>query len=360
MCFNTTKMIKKSIFIILFSLLISFFINSCKNEVQEEENSTEIPDIKLEIELLRFEIDLFNAKSANDILTLKNKYPDFYPVYVYQIMNGISGDFRTSEQESARNLLINFVTVPDFGLWLKQRADTVFPSLNDFKKDLTNAMKHYKFYFPKDTIPQFVTFLSPLVINFPFVEGTHQIGIGLDMYLGSDFKPYHAYNLADQFPNYRIRKMRKDYLLRDLITAIVVRKTETQKPGSRLVDEMMTEGKILYITNALIPEVEDSIKLGWTPEQLEWAKKYESEIWAKMVDSKSLYSTKQEDIRDFLNDGPFTTADGFGAGTAPRIGAYIGWQIVKKYMKKNPKTSIEQLISLKDADDIVTKSRYKP
>ncbi|NUM31980.1 MAG: hypothetical protein HUU47_06615 [Bacteroidetes bacterium] len=354
-------MIKKSLFIILFSMLFSFLINSCKNDVQDDENSNGIMNIKLEVELSRFDVDLFNAKTADDILKLKNKYPDFYPVYVYQIMNGISGDFRTSEKESAINLLKNFITVPDFGLWLKQRADTVFPNLDDFKKDLTLAMKHYKFYFQKDTIPHFITFLSPLVVNFPFIEGTNQIGVGLDMYLGSDFKPYHSYNLADQFPNYRIRKMRKDYLLRDLITAIVVKKIEKANlTGKRLIDDIITEGKTLYITNALIPQIEDSIKLGWTPNQLEWALKYESDIWAKMVDSKCLYSTKQEDIRDYLNDGPFTTADGFGAGTAPRIGAYIGWQIIKKYINNYPKTSLEQLILLKDADEILIKSKYKP
>ena len=360
MCFTTTKMIKKSIFIILFSLLISFFIATCKNDIKEDENNSKISEINLKLDIARFDVDLFNAKSAEDILALKKKYPEFYPVYIYQIMEGISGDSRTGEAEAAHNLLNNFVTVPDFGLWLKHRADTAFPNIKDFEEELTTAMKRYKFYFTKDTIPKFITFLSPLVINFPFIEGTNQIGIGLDMYLGSDFKPYHAYNLADQFPNYRIRKMRKDYLLRDLITAIVVKKTDKTKPGSRLIDDMITEGKILYITEALIPQTPDSIKLGYTPEQTDWAAKYESEVWAKMVDSKSIYSTKQEDIRDYLNDGPFTTADGYGAGTAPRIGAYIGWQIIKKYMKKYPDTTLEQLVSLSDADDIVTKSRYKP
>ncbi|MCC6720761.1 MAG: hypothetical protein IT243_01055 [Bacteroidia bacterium] len=349
-------MIKKIVFV----LFISIFINSCKNDVNEEKNKEEIDNINLTLEIKRFEIDLFNAKSTEEVLNLKNKYPEFYPVYVYQIMQGISGDYRTSETESARNLLNNFITVADFGLWLKHRTDSVFPNLKDFEKELTQAMKRLKFYFAKDTIPQFITFLSPLVVNFPFVEGTHQIGIGLDMYLGSDFKPYHSYNLADQFPNYRIRKMRKDYLLRDLITAIVVNKTDKEKPGSRLIDDMITEGKILYITNALIPNTPDSIKLGYTPEQTKWAEKYESDIWAKMVDSKCLYSTKQEEIRNYINDGPFTTADGFGNGTAPRIGAYIGWRIINNYMKKYPKTSLEQLISLDDADEILIKSKYKP
>jgi uncharacterized protein YjaZ len=65
-------------------------------------------------------------------------------------------------------------------------------------------------------------------------------------------------------------------------------------------------------------------------------------------------------LRDFTNDGPFTTAKDFGNGTAPRIGSYIGWRIVKQYMEKNPKITLAQLLKLVDADDILTKSKYKP
>jgi len=355
-------MIKKSNIVLPLLILISIplFLINCGHESENKIDNSVIQSIDLKIELLRFDQDLFNAKNADEVLALEKKYPDFYPVYMYQLMAGITGQADVAKEDAALNILKNFTTVTDFGLWLKNRADTVFPSLNPFEEGLTLAMKHYKYHFPKDTIPKFVTFLSPLVVNFPVIEGKNQMGIGLDMYLGSDFKVYHSYNLADQFPNYRIRKMKKEYLLRDLLTAISENKIKTAMSSKRLIDEMIHEGKILYLVDALIPETSDSIKMGYTSEQMEWAEENESQIWAALIDAKALFTTEPDEIRDYISDGPFTTAKGFGAGTAPRVGSYIGWQIVKKYMQLHPEIKMDAFLALTDSDKIMTEARYKP
>ena len=344
---------------ILFLFLIVIFLPCCTSESNQQTDKVNTSDIKLHLQFQRFEQDLYNAKNPQEIVALEKKYPDFYPVYMYQLMADIT-QTNQSALEAAANLMRYFTTVPDFGLWLKNRTDSIFSDMEPFKADLKEAMKRYAYFFPKDTIPQFITFISPFRINFPVIEGKNQIGIGLDMYLGSDFKPYHSYQLADQFPQYRIRKMRKEYLLRDLITALSENKIKTSGNNSRLLDEMIHEGKILYMVDALLPETPDSIKLGYTPEQLKWARQNESNVWAALVDSKILYSTEPTKIRDFINDGPFTTAQGFGAGTAPRLGAFAGWQIIKKYMEKNPKVTLAQLLTVTDSDDILNKSKYKP
>jgi hypothetical protein len=353
------KIIYKA-FALFFLVSTTVLFTQCGSDKKGEIEEVNTDDIKLTIDLKRFDQDLFNARTAEEVLALEKKYPDFYSVYMYELMSGITSNGATPPLEAAANIIRNFTTVPDFGLWLKQRADSVFPSLEPFKAELTEAMKRYKYFFPQDTIPQFITFLSPLVINFPVIEGRNQIGIGLDMYLGSDFKVYHAPNLMDQFPNYRIRKMRKEYLLRDLITALSENKLQSIKGDSRLLDEMIKEGKILYMVDAILPKTEDSIKMGYTPAQLKWAEQNESDIWASLVNSEVLYTTNPMTLRDFTNDGPFTTAKDFGNGTAPRIGSYIGWRIVKQYMEKNPKITLAQLLKLVDADDILTKSKYKP
>lgn len=354
-------MIKKinKVLLILFLFSITILFQHCTSVHTDETEKVNTEKINLTLQLQRFDTDLFNCKNAQEIVSLEKKYPDFYPVYMYQIMGDIT-ETNQSALEAAANLMRNFSTVPEFGLGLKQRVDSVFPTLEPFKQELTAAMKRYKYYFPNDTIPGFITFISPLRINFPFIEGRNLMGIGLDMYLGSDFKPYHSAQLADQFPNYRIRKMRKDYLIRDLITALCENKLKPLGNSSRLLDEMIYEGKILYMVNALIPETEDSIKLGYTQAQLKWANQNESQIWAALVDSKVLYITEPDEIRHYINDAPFTTAKGFGMGTAPRIGSFSGWNIIKKFMLKNPEISLSQLLALTDADDILNKSKYKP
>jgi uncharacterized protein YjaZ len=41
-------------------------------------------------------------------------------------------------------------------------------------------------------------------------------------------------------------------------------------------------------------------------------------------------------------------------------GNYIGWQIVKQFMKRNPTTSMSQLLAIGDAQQILDRAKYKP
>ena len=43
-----------------------------------------------------------------------------------------------------------------------------------------------------------------------------------------------------------------------------------------------------------------------------------------------------------------------------KVGAWLGWQIVKAYMKENPNTTLKELIAIKDGQKILTGSKYKP
>jgi hypothetical protein len=351
------KKINKAALILLL-LSVSFLISHCTSENDTKEAAIDIENIKFKLHFERFDNDIFQAKTAEEILKLEAKYPDFYPVYMYQIMGDITNGNR-DPLKAASNWMQGFGTIADFGLGLKQRVDSIFPTLEPYKLELTKAMKRQLYYFPKDTIPTFVTFVSPLRYEFSNIEGCHMMGIGLDMFLGSDFGPYHFVN-PDEFPNYRIRKLRPDYLLPNTIKAFCQTRMPELANQSRLIDDMIYEGKLLYWVNALIPETEDSLKLGYTPNQLKWAQQNESEVWAALVDTKVLYTTQPEEIKHYINEAPFTTANGFGMGTAPRIGAYVGWQIIKKYMSKNPKITLAQLLAEKDTDKILTQSKYKP
>jgi hypothetical protein len=43
-----------------------------------------------------------------------------------------------------------------------------------------------------------------------------------------------------------------------------------------------------------------------------------------------------------------------------RTANWIGWQIVKSFMARQPETTMEELIALKDAQQLLDLARYKP
>ena len=110
----------------------------------------------------------------------------------------------------------------------------------------------------------------------------------------------------------------------------------------------------------LLPHQKDSIIIGYSKEELIWAKSNELYIWKYFVEKEILYKTDSRLIRRFIDPSPFSKfyleIDNNSPGI---IGRWVGWQIVKSYMKRNPNTNIEDLIS-KPSEELFIKSAYKP
>ena len=77
------------------------------------------------------------------------------------------------------------------------------------------------------------------------------------------------------------------------------------------------------------------------------------------VENEVLFDTNTDLHRRFLNPGPFSKFYlQLDAESPDRIGWYIGWQIVRKYMEDND-VSTRQLLIM-DSEHIFNKANYKP
>lgn len=141
-------------------------------------------------------------------------------------------------------------------------------------------------------------------------------------------------------------------VLREIGYAI---KPELQKPNPALIELMLDAGKILYFIERTAPEMPDSIVIGYTAEQTVVAKASDRQIFEKLV--PLFYEQNLVEYEWALRDGPFT--DRFGKGAPPRLGEYLGWQIVRAYMDRNDETTLPQLFAL-DAGTILKGAAFKP
>jgi hypothetical protein len=78
------------------------------------------------------------------------------------------------------------------------------------------------------------------------------------------------------------------------------------------------------------------------------------------MEENLLFETDYLKMQKYLTDAPFTPGLGEGQSSAPKLGVWTGWQIVKKYMDEHPLTTLQQILALKDAQKILKDSRYKP
>jgi gliding motility-associated lipoprotein GldB len=308
----------------------------------------DVSNIKLDIKIERFDKDLYQGRAKSVELTdslLHQKYGAFYEDFIFKM---VGNDSYTS-QEVLKGLYEDKAYAD-----LNHEVDSVFPNLTRVENELTQSFRYIKYYYPKAQIPRFIGFLSGFSYQTPI--GDNYVGIGL----GKDSKFYGA--LVNSLPLYLSRKFTPEYIVPRVSEYYVRENLFKERDQDRsLLAKMIYNGKILYFMDQIMPDnMPDSLKIGYTDKQLGWCNAFEAEIWGFYLESNLLYETDYPKIQVYLSEGPFTPGLGEKNSSAPKLGVWTGWQIVRKYMEENPDVTLQQLMADTDAQKILTKSKYKP
>jgi len=330
---------------LIFCCVVVFF--SCKQHQRPD-----VSQVKVAIKIDRFDRELYQGKTKDVAATnqyLQQKYGFFYDDFIHRIVGnpGLTG-------EMVLTGLYKNQAYTD----LNKEVDSVFPNLNKVEQELTESFKYIKYYYPKIKVPHFIAYLSGFAYQIPI--GDEYMGIGLDMFLGRDSKFYGA--IVQSIPQYQSRRFEPAYIT-PRVTEVFAREElfKERDEDQTLLAKMIYNGKILYFMDeVLAPELSDTLKIGYTTKQLDWCKKNEANIWAFFMENDLLYQSDMQKIQTFLTDGPFTPGLGEKKSSAPKLGVWLGWQIVRKYMAQNPDVTLQQLMAETDAQKILNKAKYKP
>ncbi len=331
----------------MFLLLSLSLLSACGND-----NDRRLPDvsnIKVDIRLQRFEQDLFQLDTTSlqaGMQQLTVKYPDLLPLFALNIIHD-----QTNPNETPLQSVGGFLRAPEVR-YLNDTVQQLYGNLDWLERDLTQMFKYYKYYFPSKPVPQVATIVSEFGTD-AFTAGDSLCGIGLDMYLGENFRSYSP----EIFPDFIRRQFRREYMTVRLAKAIAQNVVEPP-PGQRLLDLMLYNGKQLYLVDCLLPEIADSAKMGYTRAQLEGSIANEQQVWARLLTQNLLYSTDFGVFKKLVTPSPnapvaFQEAPG-------EIGNWLGWQIVKAYVKRHPDIKMEQLLNFSDAQKFLEEAKYKP
>jgi hypothetical protein len=331
----------KNLLILLFGSSLLLFFTTCKEE-------------NLPLKVLRFEQDLLNPSLANDpahYQMLKDKYPLFFESYCKDMLGLDPLEANTNFSKS----LAGFISYPGTVL-LKHEVDSVFPNLEDFEIELGKSMHIFKKEFRSEPIPQFISFISEF--GYAHVTYDSTVGVGLDFYLGENYPIYQAPSI--EFPEFMVRKLRKEYMLPNTLKAFAIGKFESQLTDKRLLALMLFEGKIKYFIKKLSPNLPDSILFGYSTQQLKWCEANEGMIWKHLASTNLLFSKDGAQFMRYINDGPFTIAEGVPQESAPSIAIYTGFKIIEKFVEEEGVDSLKELMDNNKWDEILKKSSYKP
>lgn len=312
-------------------------------------DSRHIKNIDIDLKLQRFEKDIMNVDLSDPTASvdeLKNKYGNFLDLFSIEVIN-----IGSPEAPAYKEYLQRFVT--DYLInEVYEEVNEKFNDLSELKEKLTTAFKYHKYYFPEETTPQVLTYISGFNHSMAVTENI--IGIGLDKYLGSD----NDFYVQLGYEQYRKQNMQPQKIPSDAITAYAMTKYVYNDSLDNLINQMIYNGTVMYYTKKLLPDEPDGLIFGFTPEQLSFCKNNEETMWLYLVENKLLFETDLFTIRKFIGEAPFTKD--FTNESPGKAAIWIGYKIVESYMERNRKVSLQQLMENDNYPEILKQSNYHP
>jgi hypothetical protein len=343
---------KKIVFAVLLIVLIG-----CGTKKQ-------IPDVskvQVTLSIQHFEQDFFAMDTTQidtSIQQLFNKYPVFMVDFLQNIL-------ASNPQPDSIMQNVKLFTSAYHNVYIASQQ--TFGNFNDVENEIKQGFKFVKHYFPNYKLPtQLVTYIGPWDAMFMLSNNANGsgimrdeniLGIGLQLSMGSNFPVYQDGAIQALYPAFISKKFDKKYIASNALNVIIDDLYNARTLGKPLVEQMIEAGKRLYLLDAFLPNTPDSIKTGYTQAQLNGCIKNEANIWNFFITNDLLFVNEPTIIKDYMTEAPNTPA--LGNESPGFIGKFVGWQIVKKWMQKNEKKSLNDLLNT-SSKEIFETSKYKP
>lgn len=314
---------------------------ACGRGEEKCELDPAVAKVSAPVELERLEKPFFQIKSPADAKQFLSAHPLF------------ANQFLQRRQFPSDDVLASTLSrlATNAGLQqLGRQTDSTFQDSERLKGDLQRMFQHIRYNFPDFRVPPVKTFVTGLSQDM-FVNDSLMV-LGLDFFVG----PKARYR--PNVPEYILRRYQPEYVLPTAALAISSKYNKKQLTDQTMLSEMVQFGKSLYFAERVLPCSPDSVLIGYSDKELAGVLFNEGKIWAHFLEKKLLYTTAPFTIQKYVGERPnIPEIDKTCPG---RIGAWVGWQIVRKYMAEHPNVTLAQLMADKNPQHILNESRYRP
>jgi len=333
---------------LIISLLLASLFFSC--------NQKKVPDvsgIKIELSTHRFEKDLFSLDTNNlapQLDQLIAKYPSFGENFLATILNTDPKWSQDSTTLYVKGFITTYRPVYD-------SAEKIFSDFSPYEKEIKKGLQFLKYYFPAYKIPHnIITYIGPFD-GFGDILAEDALIIGLHHHLGKNFSLYSQTWVQDVYAGYISNRFEPGYIAVNCMKNIVLDMYPEKNEDQSLIIQMVENGKRLYMLSKLLPAEPEYKLIGYTEKQLKDSYAGEAIVWDLFVKNNLLQTIDNNIIKNYVGEGPKTQE--LGEDSPGNIGSFAGWQIVKKYMEKNPGITLPDLMNT-SAETIFQQAKYKP
>ncbi len=326
----------RSYLLLLFTII---FLLGCQKETCQM--TDEVAQIPVDLQLERLEEQFFKITTDAEMKAFLQQHPKFANSFLQQA--------QYPSQEVLLQNLLQLATDTSIKKLVRE-AETTFGDFSEQKESLENAFKHVKYYYPDFYVPKVQTYISGLSRDLYVSDSL--VVLGLDFFIGksASYRP--------QAPQYILNRYEKELMVPATLLLVSNKFNKTDLVNNVMLEEMIDYGKSYYFVERMMPCTPDSLIIGYSSQEMTDVRFNEAKIWAHFLEKGLIYEQSQFIIRKYIGERP--NVPEIGAKCPGRIGTWVGWQLVRKYMEAHPDVTLPQLMAEKNARKILEGAKYKP
>lgn len=332
----------------IYQLIIIIFVgtvgiaslSSCNDSACDQENP--YADIPVQLEVVRLEDRLVGLENTEEVLGF------------FQENRVMTDSFLDALQYPNDTILAKRL----FRLMKQPSIDTLIDDtkayFSDFEQNidqLTTAYQFIQHHYPKSKVPKFQTIITGFYNDMYISDSL--IVLGLDYFAGE-----HGRYFPNDIPRYIVKRYMKESLAPIVLSFVSNEFNLADQSHGTLLADMVNLGKSYYFVEQALPCTPDSLVIGYTAQEMHAVRTNQEIIWANIIENEMLYETSHFLKNKFIGERPNIAE--ISENCPGRVGAWLGWQIVRKYMDEHPEVSFTDLMAETDAHKVFQQSNYKP
>jgi len=330
--------------------LLPFVLLACREKV----DAPDVAGVEMEVTVERFDQAFFSMDTnrlSEELVRIRKQEPTFYVDFMQQVLGLPAND---SSADVRNNLLF-------FYEGYRPLYDTLmlaYKPVEDIQQSLRTGLQFVRYYFPSYPSKQkLIFFVGPF--DAPGTALTREgMAVGLQQYAGKDFSFYQSPEGPALFPTYISRRFERSYIVVNCMKVLVQELCADPAETGTLIEQMIRRGREAWLLEKFLPHTADSLRMGYTNDQLRWCRANESLIWSYLLNTTDLQTREPEVIQLYLGEAPFTS--GLDQDRSPgNLGTWVGRQIVREYVRNHPAISPAELIRVAP-EKILEGAAYKP
>ncbi len=322
-------------------LIVICLFSACNSESNSCDQLPGPPKVE-SMKITRLDEQLLQSGSLEEVKELMLRYPTF------------TKDFLDSDQYPDLEILAKklYGISKDKAIvdTLFQETKEVFGDLSQLDEELSSAFSRMKHYYPSATVPGVQIALTGLY-NDVFVSDSVLI-IGLDYFIGKEasYRPLNT-------PEYILKRYEKESILPLIFSFVSNNFMVIDQKDNTLLADMVNYGRSYYFTKQMLPCTPDGWIVGYDDAEMGIVSANQEAIWGHFINRQLFYETSHFVKNKYTGERPNVFE--IGDQCPGRIARWLGWQIVKAYMEKNPDVTLSQLMVETDVQKILSKSKFK-